>query len=212
MRNEAPTRTNLLALREELSLARLGRELLDQKRRILSNELLALVDDGAELERRADEALARAWRAFEDAALSDGLLEASFLAAAVNVEADIQLGRRSVMGVRLPVVRTSFKDRGPYYSPLDASFRLDAAAAAFREALELMGRLSELRVSILRLAAEVRRTARKANALEKIAVPELETATRRVADRLEENERDALALMKAVKSRLEAAAQGGGRA
>ena len=72
----------------------------------------------------------------------------------------------------------------------------------------MMGRLAELRVSILRLAAEVRRTARKANALEKIAVPELEAAVRRIADRLEENERDSLALMKTVKARLEAAAAG----
>jgi len=208
VRNDAPTRTNLLALREELSLARLGRELLDQKRKILANELLALVDQGAELERKADESLAKAWRLLEDAALSDGVLEVSILAGAVNADAGIELGRRSVMGVPLPVVRTSFTERGPYYSPLDASYRVDAAAAAFREVLSMMGRLAELRVSILRLAAEVRRTARKANALEKIAVPELETAVRRIADRLEENERDSLALMKTVKARLEAAAAG----
>ena len=46
-RSVAPTKTNLLALRQELRLARQGHELLDQKRNILVIELLKLVLVGA---------------------------------------------------------------------------------------------------------------------------------------------------------------------
>jgi V/A-type H+-transporting ATPase subunit D len=48
----------------------------------------------------------------------------------------------------------------------------------------------------------VRKTIRKVNALEKIAIPELESSVQFVQNRLEENERDMFVLMKMVKNRL----------
>ena len=66
-----------------------------------------------------------------------------------------------------------------------------------------MGRFAELKVSIMRLASEVKKTIRKVNALEKIAIPDLEESVKVIQNRLEEAERDAFVLMKMVKSRLE---------
>ena len=60
-----------------------------------------------------------------------------------------------------------------------------------------------MKVSIVRLASEVRKTIRKVNALDKIAIPELQETVKSIQDRLEENERDMFVLMKMVKSRLE---------
>jgi V/A-type H+-transporting ATPase subunit D len=206
VRNVPPTRTSLLRIREELDFARLGHELLDQKRKILVVELLTLVDQAAEAEDKVAAALERAWRGLEEAVLASGRLKLSILAGAVDVKADIRIGQRSIMGVALPVVRTAFTGEPPWYSPMDQSFRVDAAAKDFRVALELMGRLAELKVSLARLAAEVRRTMRKVNALEKIAIPDLEETARMIAGRLEENERDMFALLKSVKDRLEGGA------
>jgi V/A-type H+-transporting ATPase subunit D len=84
---------------------------------------------------------------------------------------------------------------------------VDEAVSRFRAALELMGRLAELKVSIMRLAREVKKTIRKVNALEKIAIPELQETVKIIQERLEENERDMFVLMKMVKSRLEAKEQ-----
>jgi V/A-type H+-transporting ATPase subunit D len=106
------------------------------------------------------------------------------------------------MGVRLPVVHTEFNEHAPYFSPYDGSFWVDVAIRDFRNALEAMGRLAELKVSIMRLAREVRKTIRKVNALEKIAIPSLEETLKTIQDRLEESERDMFVLMKMVKSRL----------
>ncbi|HON88822.1 MAG TPA: V-type ATP synthase subunit D, partial [Spirochaetales bacterium] len=50
--------------------------------------------------------------------------------------------------------------------------------------------------------AEVKRTIRKVNALEKIAIPELQETIRHIQNRLEENERDMFILMKTVKNRM----------
>jgi V/A-type H+-transporting ATPase subunit D len=201
--NVAPTKTNLLRIRHELEFARLGHELLDQKRNILVIELLNLVDQAVDFQERVVKALDEAYRTLEQAVLRMGKLRVSNLASAVNIRAEIQLKTRRVMGVRLPVVDTSFTEHPPYYSPLGTSFWIDNSLEQFKEALQVMGRLAELKISIIRLAAEVRKTIRKVNALEKIAIPDLEQTVGFIQNRLEENERDMFVLMKLVKSRLE---------
>ena len=207
MPNVAPTKTNLLRTRQELEFARQGHELLDQKRNILVIELLNLVDQAVDFQERVVKALEEAYRTLEQAVLRMGKLRVSHLASAVNIRADIELKTRRVMGVRLPVVETSFSEHPPYYSPLGTSFWIDNSLEEFKEALQLMGRLAELKISIIRLAAEVRGTIRKVNALEKIAIPDLEQTVGFIQNRLEENERDMFVLMKLVKSRLEAKEQ-----
>ena len=71
----------------------------------------------------------------------------------------------------------------------------------------LLGRLSELKISVLRLANEVKKTIRKVNALEKIAIPDLQETVHFIESRLEENERDMFILMKMVKGNLESKRQ-----
>jgi V/A-type H+-transporting ATPase subunit D len=205
--NVAPTKTNLLKTRQELEFARQGHELLDQKRNILVIELLNLVDQAVDFQDRVVRALEEAYRTLEQAVLRMGKLRVSNLASAVNISAEIQIKTRRVMGVRLPVVETTFSEHPPYYSPLGTSFWIDNSLEEFKETLQLMGRLAELKISIIRLAAEVRKTIRKVNALEKIAIPDLEQTVNFIQNRLEENERDMFVLMKMVKSRLEAKEQ-----
>jgi V/A-type H+-transporting ATPase subunit D len=203
----APTKTNLLRLRNDLNFARQGYELLDQKRNILIIELLALVDQTADYQSRVENALAKAYQALEEAVLDMGKLKVQYLTGAVNISTDIVIRSRRVMGVSLPVVETEFKENSPYYSPMGTSFWIDSSISFFREALSLLGRLSELKISVLRLANEVKKTIRKVNALEKIAIPDLQETVRFIESRLEENERDMFTLMKMVKGNLESKRQ-----
>jgi V/A-type H+-transporting ATPase subunit D len=209
MPSVAPTKTNLLKLRQELAFARLGHELLDQKRNILVLELLALVDQTVDFQEKVVAALAEAYRTLQEAVLHMGKLKVAGLASAVNVTAEITIRQRRVMGVRLPAVETRFDEHPPYYSPMGTSFWIDGSLKEFKDALQLMGRLAELKISIIRLAAEVRKTIRKVNALEKIAIPQLADSVGFIQNRLEENERDMFVLMKMVKNRLLARREGG---
>lgn len=202
--NIAPTKTNLFKLRDELKFARQGFELLDQKRKILILELLNLVDQCVDFQARVDEHLAKAFTAFENAVLRMGKLKVHNIAAAVNIRSSITISHRRVMGVMLPVVSTEFSEHPPYFSPRETSFHIDAAQVAFKDALKMMGKLAELKISVLRLANEVHKTIRKVNALERIAIPDLEQSVSYIVNRLEENERDMVILMKKVKQRLEA--------
>lgn len=203
MNNIAPTKTNLLRLKGELKFARLGYDLLDQKRNILVLELLNLVDRTMDMESKVETALAEAYRNLEESSIAMGKLEVMSLQSAINIETRISIRRRKIMGVRLPVVETSYTERPPFYSPMGTSAWIDSALVAFKQALALMGRFAELKVSIMRLAREVKKTIRKVNALEKIAIPDLEETVRSIQSRLEESERDAFVLMKMVKARIE---------
>ncbi len=202
-KNLAPTKTNLLRLRQELNFARLGHELLDQKRNILIIELLTLVDQAVDFQNRVDSTLIEAYRSLEEAVLHMGKLKVANLASAVNIEASLKISQRRVMGVRLPVVDTSFTEHSPYYSPMGTSFWIDRSLNDFKEALQEMGRFAELKISIVRLAQEVHKTIRKVNALEKIAIPDLDESVNYIRNRLEENERDMFVLMKMIKNRFE---------
>jgi V/A-type H+-transporting ATPase subunit D len=204
MLNLAPTKTNLFKLRDELKFARQGFELLDQKRKILINELLALVDQCADYQLQIDEHLKKAFAAYENGVLQVGKLKVHNIASAINIKTSISIGRRRIMGVSLPVVATEFAEHPPYFSPQGTTFHVDNAMVSFKDALKMMGHLAELKISVLRLAAEVHKTIRKVNALERIAIPDLQESVKYIEGRLEENERDMVILMKKVKQRLEA--------
>jgi V/A-type H+-transporting ATPase subunit D len=201
--NYAPTKTNLLRLRNDLKFAQQGYELLDQKRNILIIELLALVDQTADFQSRVENMLTKAYNALEETVFDMGKLKVQYLTGAVNITTDITIRTRRVMGVSLPVIETQFKEHSPYYSPMGTSFWIDSSLYFFKEVLKLLGKLSELKISVLRLANEVKKTMKKVNALEKIAIPDLKETVHYIESRLEENERDMFILMKMVKGNLE---------
>ena len=201
--NYAPTKTNLLRLRNDLKFAQQGYELLDQKRNILIIELLALVDQAADFQSRVESMLSKAYKALEETVFDMGKLKVQYLTGAVNITTDVTIRTRKVMGVSLPVIETQFKEHSPHYSPMGTSFWIDSSLYFFKEVLKLLGKLSELKISVLRLANEVKKTIRKVNALEKIAIPDLKETVHYIESRLEENERDMFILMKMVKGNLE---------
>jgi V/A-type H+-transporting ATPase subunit D len=199
----APTRSNLLKLTDELKFANLGRELLDQKRSILVVELLTLVDQAVDYQSKVDRALEKAQNSIQKTIMEMGRLKVANLFGAVDIRSSVTLRERKVMGVRLPQVETSFIERGPYFSPEGTTLSVEQSLRSYREALELMGRLAELKVSIMRLAREVKKTVRKVNALEKIVIPDLKESVSYMHSRIEETERENFILMKLVKDRME---------
>ncbi len=201
--NHAPTKTNLIKLKNDLQFAQQGYELLDQKRNILIIELLALIDQTVEFQEKVEAALAKAYKAMEEAVMDMGKLNVQYLTGAVNIDTDITVSSRRVMGISLPVIDTEFKEHQPHFSPMGTSFWIDSSLYFFKEALKMLGKLAELKISVIRLANEVKKTIRKVNALEKIAIPELQESLHYIQGRLEENERDMFVLMKMVKKKFD---------
>lgn len=199
----APTRTNLMRLRGDLSFAREGHELLEQKREILVIELKRVMARAVEAQRTVDAELAKAYTALGHAQAAAGVTGAYSAARAVNISAELNMSERRVMGVTIPEVHLSMTDNPPYYGPRGTSVWTDEAVSQFKKALAAIAVLAEARISVLRLAREIQKTVRRVNALERIFIPDYEETIDYVQGALEESDREAFFVLKLVKDRLE---------
>ncbi|RLF33637.1 MAG: V-type ATP synthase subunit D, partial [Thermoplasmata archaeon] len=181
----APTKTNLLRLKSEYELAKEGYELLDQKRNILLLELMGLVDTAERMEIELKNLLIEAYNALQEAVKTNGRIKLYFISNSINISHNIHTSTRKVMGVTLPVLDVSFSDNPPYYSLVETTFWVDEAVRLFKKVLELISKLAQVRISLLRLANETKKTIRKVNALEKIAIPDYIETIKFLEDRFE---------------------------
>jgi V/A-type H+-transporting ATPase subunit D len=198
----APTKTNLMKVKQDLGFAREGWELLDQKRKILIVELMGLIDRAVEAQEEVEEKLSEAFEALDQAILRMGRREINMIALGMNIESDISFSEKRVMGVSLPRVKVRFDDRSPYFAAAESSIWIDEAIKKFREVLRLLGTLAEARISLMRLSREVGKTIRRVNALEKIFIPDYDETLKYIEMALEESEREAFFVLKLVKDRL----------
>lgn len=198
----APTKTNLMRLKEDLQIAIEGQQLIEQKREILLNELTALAARAVEAQREVDESLEKAYQTLKQALLAVGKMGAVFSAQAVNLDVDISVSERSIMGVRIPLVSVDLKETSPYYGIRGTSVWTDETINNFKGALRSICKLAELRVAAFRLANEVRKTVKRLNALEKIFIPDYIETIKYITDSLEEADRELFFILKQVKDRL----------
>jgi V/A-type H+-transporting ATPase subunit D len=198
----APTKTNMMKIKRNLGFAQEGWELLDQKRKILTVELMGLIDTAVEAQEVAEEKLKAAFEALDQLTLRMGRREIDLTALGVNIESDISISQRRVMGVSLPTVKVKFTDNPPYFAAPESSVWLDETIKRFREVLHLLGELAEARISLVRLSREVAKTTRRVNALEKIFIPDYRETLKYIEMSLEESEREAFFVLKLIKDRL----------
>lgn len=201
--NVVPTKTNLARLKRDLNFAQEGHELLEQKRQILVVELMGLLDRTADAQEKVETGLAEAFRALQESVLTMGRKPVADLAPGVHIDSDITLDFRRIMGVNIPKVDVEIRDYAPYFSLADTSFWIDETILHFKEVLQEIGKLAEMRISLMRLAQEVQKTMRRVNALEKIAIPDFRESISYIEDTLEESEREMFAMQKVIKERLE---------
>jgi len=199
----APTKTNFLRLKQELAFAEEGYDLLDQKRNILMVELMRIIDTAKRMEAEVEDLLKESFKSLQMSVQTNGRRKVNLISNTVNIKHNISITARKIMGVSLPVVNVTYQDNPPYYSLLGTSFWIDEAIDNFKEVLERIGKLAEVRILLIKLAQEVRKTIRKVNALEKIAIPDYSETIKYIEERLDEVERESFFLMKLIKKRLE---------
>lgn len=207
----APTKSNLIKTKTSLAFAREGHELLTKKRDILVTELLGLMAAATNAQRLLDEELAGAFNAIEEAMLAigaRGVREASW---AVGVTVETRITERRVMGVNLPTVQSTPRGTPPFYAHRPTSFWLDEAQRRFTGVLKRLDDLVGMRISVIRLAGEVKKSIRRVNALEKIYIPEYSEVLQYITDALEESDRGAFFILKLLKGRLARARGGPGK-
>lgn len=198
-KNPAPTKGNLMSAKNTLRLSKQGYEMLDKKRNILIREMMELIEEAKTVETHIEETFADAYRALESANLIMGVSRVSNLARSAVFEEGVSIDLRSVMGVEIPVVSIKEPEGRPIYSFYGTSSALDEACMKFARVKQLTVKLTEIENAVYRLAMNIKKTQKRANALENITIPLYESITKEIQTALEEKDREEHSRLKIIK-------------
>ncbi len=206
MRKISCTRMELLALKAQLTLARQGRDLLEEKRTALMKEFLKIADTILERSDVLQQSAVNARRALARAEAIAGSEAIQSAALITRSELPLEVTTASVMGVKVPHIEQkrvsrSILQRG--YSIVGSSMTIDETASAFEAEVDAIIALAESELRFARLAAEIRRTSRRLNALDHLLIPGLEADLDYIQMALDERERADHFRLKLIKRILE---------
>ena len=200
--NIAPTKSNLLAMKEQLASAENGYELLEQKREILVMELMRMVDKVKLLERDIDKLIARAYPALKRMLMSVGGDRVEQIACAVRYDFKIKEKPVTIGGMNFSSIEVALPERELFYSFLGTFSSADEVMADFFNLLRLLTDMASIRTIVWRLAGEVKKTQRRVNALDKMVIPQARETKKYIESQLEERERDNTFVLKALKNKV----------
>lgn len=196
------TKGNLLRLKKSYALAKNGYDLMDRKRNILIKEMMALVEKVKLLRDEIHSSYEVGYYLLQQANMSSGII--SSIADQVNVEDEIELTYRSVMGVEIPNVIYHPKETDEIpYSFQNTSSRIDEAYLQFQKVKAISYSLAEVDNAVYRLAAAIAQTQKRANALKNVVIPRLFAQINLISSALEEKEREEFSRLKVIKAQKE---------
>ena len=196
--NTFPTKGNLILAKNSLKLSRQGYELMDKKRNILIREMMELIDQAKDIQAQIDVTFRTAYTALQKANMEIGIAFVQQIACTVPVENSIRIKTRSVMGTEIPLVEYDKTTNTPTYAYYSTKMSLDEA---FEKVKELSIRLSMVENAAIRLAANIKKTQKRANALKNITIPMYTNLVYNINNALEEKEREEFTRLKVIKRR-----------
>lgn len=201
LQNIAATKSNLTNAQKSLKLSIEGYDLLDKKRNVLIRELMKYVGRSKMLREKTNLIFKAAYKALQTANITLGISTVSDIALAIPLTHDYEVLFKSVMGVEVPNLKYEKKPITPMFSFHDSNESIDSAFEKFNEVKYLIFELAEVQNAVYRLAIEIKKTQRKANALENIQIPEYRAIVKLISDELEEKDREDFVRIKVVKTK-----------
>lgn len=197
--NSFPTKGNLILAQNSLALANQGYDLMDKKRNILIKELMNLMDEAAKVQEEIDITFSNAYKSLQKANIQMGLLNVEEISQTIPVDNSISIKRRSVMGTEIPYIESADKLKEPLYSFDNSKLSLDEAVYEFEKVKKLTLRLASIETAAFRLATNIKKTQKRANALKNITIPKFKSLAFDIQNSLEEKEREEFTRLKVIK-------------
>ena len=194
-----PTKGNLLLAKNYLALAQQGYDLMDKKRNILIRELMDLIDEARDIQDEIDSTFTYAYQCLQRANIEHGINLVSQLAYTVPIENSIVIQTRSIMGTEIPHVKYTPANVMPTYSFSTTRESIDLATKAFQKVKDLTVKLSMVENAAYRLATNIKKTQKRANALQNITIPMYTNLVYTISNALEEKEREEFTRLKVIK-------------
>lgn len=201
MENIAPTKANLMSAQSSLDFSIKGYELLDKKRNVLIREMMSYVSKAQELQERINNIFSEAYDSLQKANMTLGISTVEGIAMTIPEAKDYQVIFKSVMGVEVPHISYDKKEIEPKYSFYRTNSAMDIAYKEFNDVLYLIYELAQVENAVYRLAIEVKKTQKRANALENIQIPRFKNFVKTISDILDEKDREDFFRLKIVKKK-----------
>ena len=198
--NSFPTKGNLILVKNTLQLSRQGYELMDKKRNVLIREIMELNEKAKDLQASIDRVFTEAYAALQKANIEMGISNVERFSYGVPQEDTVRVKSRSIMGVEIPLAsyENLTKDT-PNFGFGNTSSSLDEAYEKFNEVKDLIVSLATIENSAYRLAVNIKKTQKRANALKNVTIPRYENLVKKIQETLEERDRDEFTRLKVIK-------------
>jgi len=196
-----PTKANLMKSKSMLAFSKQGYQLLDKKRSVLIREMMSMIEEVEHLQLEIDSVFEQVYAALQHANITMGANAVYETALSIPKDEEITILNRSVMNVEIPTIKRNKKSSKPYYGFYRTNSAIDITVVKMREVQELVYRLAEVENAVFRLAIEIRRTSKRANALDKIQIPKYVEMTKWIEESLEEKEREDFFRLKRIKGK-----------
>jgi len=202
----APTRMELLKLRQRAALAQKGHDLLREKMDALVIEFFELVRKIGIVRAKTMQQLSSAYRSLSACFAVQGTIETYQAAREAKKEVGVDISTRHIMGILVPTIEAKSVERHALargYGVYATSSVLDEASRKFEKALGDLIKLAELEEGAREIALELEKTKRRVNALEYVILPNLKSMVKFISMRLDEMERENFSRLKRIKAMLE---------
>ena len=196
-----PTKANLMKCKKRAEFSKKGYDLLDKKRNILMQEMMTLVKRTEKIQKNINETFKKAYKSLKLANITMGISNVEDFSKSIKSERDYTILLKSVMGVEIPKIKYDKKDIDPNYSFFRTNPNFDKAIFAFEKLKYMIYELSEVQTTVYKLAIEIKKTRKRANALQKIQIPKYEKMSKEIEEILEEKERENFFRLKKVKDK-----------
>ena len=199
--NIAPTKSNLLAIKEQLAVAVDGYDLLEQKREILVMELMRMVEKVKLLESEIEKVVSKAYPSLQQMLMTVGSDRIERIAHGVKY--DYKMKEKSVVvgGMNFNSIEVELPKLQLFYSFMGSFADSDKVMVEFFKLLNLLTEMASIRTIVWRLANEVKKTQRRVNALDKMIIPQNKETKAYIESVLEERERENVFVLKSLKNR-----------
>lgn len=201
MNKVIPTKAKLLEIKSQLAFAKKGYELLDKKRIVLIKEMMDLNRYATKLQDEIEKSFEKSYTSLTEAIITMGSENLREISEAIEIEKDYEIVSTSVMGVEIPRIKYSRERQKPEYSMYKSTSAFDRSTLDLNELKYKIYELAEVENSVFRLAEEIKKTVKRANALDKIQIPKYEGIKREIENILEEKEREDFFRLKKVKDK-----------
>ncbi len=188
--------------KRRIKIAQKGLKLLKLKRQALILEFFSISKSSARLRDELQSELIKGYQSIRMAEMLDGEMRLENEAMKIPQLQKLLITPKNVMGVKIPRLEGGTRKQALTEYLLEIPVSINEAMKAFQEVHKIVLDVAEKETTLRKLLYEIDKTKRKANAIENVFIPRLESAVRFITFRLEEIERETFTMLKTVKRKI----------